>query len=87
MAPTRRARIRELVRHFKENGMKLMLEHPANVRDVLRLVDVPWFDEIGFDRIQEIKTTFIRRNYRHLQSDIVLTARPSADRGLQNESC
>ena len=67
-------RIRELVRHFKENGVKLMLEHPANVRDVLRLADVPWFDEIGFDRIQEIKTTFIRRNYRHLQSDIVFTA-------------
>jgi predicted transposase YdaD len=69
-----RARIRELVRHFKENGMKMMLQHPANVRDVLRLADVPWFDEIGFDRIREIKTTFIRRNYRHLQSDIVLTA-------------
>ena len=81
MAPTRRARIRELVRHFKENGMKLMLEHPANVRDVLRLADVPWFDEIGFDRIQEIKTTFIRRNYRHLQSDIVLTA-PLSGSGL-----
>jgi hypothetical protein len=67
-------RVRELVRQFKENGMKMLLEHPANVRDVLRLADVPWFDEIGFDRIQEIKTTFIRRNYRHLQSDIALTA-------------
>jgi hypothetical protein len=81
MAPTRRARIRELVRHFKENGMKLMLEHPANVRDVLRLADVPWFEEIEFERIQEIKTTFIRRNYRHLQSDIVLTA-PLSGSGL-----
>ena len=60
------ARIRELVRHFKENGMKMMLEHPANVRDVLRLADVPWFKEIGFDQLEHIKTTFIRRNYRHL---------------------
>ena len=54
--------------------MKMMLEHPANVRDVLRLADVPWFEEIRFDRLEHIKTTFIRRNYRHLQSDIVLTA-------------
>jgi hypothetical protein len=74
MAKTRRARIRELVRHFKENGMKMMLEHPANVRDVLRLADVPWFEEIGFEQLEHVKTTFIRRNYRHLQSDIVLTA-------------
>jgi hypothetical protein len=74
MARTRKTRIRELVRNFKENGMKMLLEHPANVRDVLRLADIPWFDQIGFDQLEHIKTTFIRRNYRHLQSDIVLTA-------------
>ncbi len=54
--------------------MKMLLEHPANVRDVLHLADVPWFEQIGFDELEHIKTTFIRRNYRHLQSDIVLTA-------------
>ncbi len=74
MAKTRKTWIRELVRNFKENGMKMLLEHPANVRDVLRLADVRWFDQIGFDQLEQIKTTFIRRNYRHLQSDIVLTA-------------
>jgi hypothetical protein len=37
---SRPRRIGELVRQFKENGMKLMLEDPANVRDVLGLLDV-----------------------------------------------
>ena len=69
-----RLRIRELVRQFKENGTKLLLEHPANVRDLLSLVHTPWLDEIDFRHTQQIKTTFIRRDYRHLESDIVLTA-------------
>jgi hypothetical protein len=67
-------RTRELVRQFKENGTKMLLEHPANVRDLLRLVQAPWLDEIDFGHMQQIKTTFIRRDYRHLESDIVLTA-------------
>lgn len=74
MATFRRGRIRELVRQFKENGMKMMLEHPANVRELLSLLDLPWLEEIDFGRLQQIKTTFIRRDYRRLESDIVLTA-------------
>jgi hypothetical protein len=74
MTKLSRRRIRELVRQFKENGMKLMLEHPANVRDLLRLLHVRWLEEIDFDHLVQIKTTFIRRDYRHLESDIVLIA-------------
>ena len=54
--------------------MKMMLEHPANVRDLLRLLHAPWLDEMDFSHLEQIKTTFIRRDYRHLESDIVLTA-------------
>ena len=39
--------------------MKLMLEDPANVRDVLGLLDVAWLDEIDFSRLEQVKTTFI----------------------------
>jgi hypothetical protein len=74
MAPTRPRRIRELVRQFKENGMKLMLEDPANVRDVLGLLDVAWLDGIDFSHLDQVKTTFIRRDYRHLASDLIFTA-------------
>ena len=55
-------RIRELVRQFRENGMKMLLEHPANVRDLLSLLHAPWLDEIDFARMEQIKTTFIRRD-------------------------
>jgi len=74
MSKPRRHRIGELVRHFKENEIKLMLEHPANVREALGLVHVPWFDEIDFGRLEQVRTTFVRRNYRHLASDIVFSA-------------
>jgi hypothetical protein len=85
MPKLRSSRIRELVRQFKENGMKLMLEHPANVRDLLSLLHAPWFDDIDFSRLQPIKTTFIRRDYRHLESDLVLTA-PLAGRTRSRKS-
>ena len=54
--------------------MKMLLEHPANVRDLLSLLHAPWLNEIDFGQLEQIKTTFIRRDYRHLESDIVLTA-------------
>jgi hypothetical protein len=64
----------KLVRHFKENGMKMLLEHPANVREMLGLLHISWLDEIDFSRLEVVKTTFIRRDYRHLASDLVYTA-------------
>ena len=74
MTNRRQLRTRELIRQFKENGAKMLLEHPANVRDMLSLMHTPWLDEIDFRHMEQIKTTFIRRDYRHLESDIVLTA-------------
>jgi hypothetical protein len=35
-----RRRIKEIVWNFPENGMKLLLEDPKNVRDLLRTGDV-----------------------------------------------
>jgi hypothetical protein len=58
MTTLRPRRIRELVRQFKENGMKMMLEDPANVRDVLGLLDVAWRDDIDFSHLDQVKTTF-----------------------------
>jgi hypothetical protein len=79
-AKSRPRRIRELVRQFKENGMKMMLEDPANVRDVLGLLDVAWRDDIDFSHLDQVKTTFIRRDYRQLASELVFTA-PLIGRG------
>ena len=34
MAPSR---VEEIIRHFRENGLKLLLEHPANARELFAL--------------------------------------------------
>jgi hypothetical protein len=37
---SRRKRQRLMVRHFHENGMKFLLEHPGNVRELLQLLGI-----------------------------------------------
>jgi hypothetical protein len=74
-----RKRLEQLVRQFKENGVKLLLEHPENVRELIGILSGSWRDRIDFDRMGLVKTTFIRRDFRHVESDVVLTA-PLLDR-------
>lgn len=69
-----RSRIRQIVRRFPENGMKLLLENPANVRDLLNIASTDLAGLIDFDRMKRIQTTFVARDYRHVESDVVLVA-------------
>lgn len=41
---------------------------------MLGLLDVAWWDDIDFSRLDQVKTTFIRSDYRHLASDLIFTA-------------
>ena len=68
------ARMREIVRHFPENGMKLMLENPLNARDLLLLSRARVVELIDCDHLSRVKTTFVKRDYRHVESDVVLLA-------------
>jgi hypothetical protein len=67
-------RIREIVRQFRENGLKLLLHHPANARDLLALTGTRLLDRIDFARMTVDPTTYIASDYRHLASDLVLRA-------------
>ena len=67
-------RLRELVRHFKENGIKLLLEHPGNVREMLMVTGSPLVRLVDFSGLKVLKTHFVRRDYSHVESDIVLSA-------------
>ncbi len=69
-----RQRLRRLVRHFPENGLKVLLENPGNVRDLLQLLGVPAVPRIDFARMQVEPAQFVQRDYRHLESDVVLRA-------------
>lgn len=74
-------RFGQLVRQFKENGIKFLLEHPHSVRELLNLISRSWSQRIDFDRMELVKTTFIRRDFRHVESDIVLVAPLLDERG------
>ena len=70
----KKSRIRELVRNFPQNGMKLLLETPANVRDLMRMASPQFARLIDFNRMKAEPTHFVARDFRHLEADIVLRA-------------
>ncbi|HUG89938.1 MAG TPA: Rpn family recombination-promoting nuclease/putative transposase, partial [Planctomycetaceae bacterium] len=78
-----KARLRRIARQFPENGLKLLLETPANVRELLQLTGTKLIDLIDFDRLTRSRTTFVARDFRHVEADVVLRApvRPPRRRG------
>ena len=67
-------RILEIVRHFRENGLKILLQNPGNARDLLSLSRTKLLDHIDFSRMSVDPTTYVASDYRHLASDLVLRA-------------
>lgn len=67
-------RIDRMVRHFKENGLRVLLEAPGNVRDLLELLQVHLRQRIDFDQMRVSPTRFVQRDFRHREADIVLVA-------------
>lgn len=79
-------RIEQFARQFPENGMKLLLQNPCNARDLLALAGRDLVGLIDTEHMQLVQTTFVKRDYRHVESDIVLVApyRRADRRGQQN---
>ena len=67
-----RVRPEEVVRHFRENGLRLLLQDPGNARDLMALTATRLLDRLGFARMTVDPTTYIAADYRHLASDLVL---------------
>jgi hypothetical protein len=67
-------RIRRLVRNFPENGLKVMLEDPRNVSDLLTLLNAKIHSRIDFEQMRVSPNRFIHRDYRHVEADVVLQA-------------
>jgi hypothetical protein len=68
------SKIRQMVRQFRENAVKLLLENPKNVRDLLAVAAADLVKQIDFKRVKLVPTTFVERDYRHVESDLVLVA-------------
>jgi hypothetical protein len=75
------ALLRHLVRNFPENGPKLLLENPANVRDLLVLLKEPAVLDIDFAGLTVERSHFVQADYQHVALDVLLKApfRASAD--------
>jgi hypothetical protein len=65
--------------------MKLLLEDPANVRDLLNLQDPSLAARIDFSAMRLVPTSFIGRDFRNVESDILLTA-PLLRQGTAREA-
>lgn len=65
-------RIEDFARLFPQNGMKLLLHRGLNVRDLLRIGRSGLVKDIDFAQLQPDATSYVQRDYRHVESDIVL---------------
>ena len=79
-----KSRLRQIVRQFPENGMKLLLENPANVRDLLNIATADTAKLIDFNGMNRVQTTFVARDYRHVESDVVLSAPRKSGKGARS---
>src|SRR5438105_897331 len=66
--------LQELVRNFPENGPKLLLEHPATVRELLTLLHEQKVHAIDFAAMSVERTHFVQPDYQHVAVDLLLKA-------------
>ena len=67
-------RVRQMARQFPENGMKMLLENPANAADLLQLCPSSKLPLLNHARLKRHPTSFVQRDYRHIEADLVFTA-------------
>src|SRR5947209_7587404 len=65
-------RLRQIFRQFPQNGMKLLLSEPANVRELLTLADAPLLPRIDFGGMKVEPTDFVTRDFRHVEFEGLL---------------
>src|SRR5689334_21273907 len=49
-----------------------MLRHPDNLRDLLRIAGSPLVPRLDFKHLEFDPTNYVQRDYRHVESDLVL---------------
>jgi predicted transposase/invertase (TIGR01784 family) len=61
-----------LVRNFRENGIKLLLENGANVRDVFNILGESAAQDMDFTRMTVERTHFVQPDFEHVLADLLL---------------
>jgi hypothetical protein len=65
-------RVREIIRQFQENGLKLLLTSPPNLSDLLTLARTAVLPRLDFASLTVDPTTYVTAEFRHVSSDLVL---------------
>src|SRR5271169_2242465 len=66
--------LKKLVRNFPENGPKLLLENPFNVRDLLVLLREKRAEGIDFSAMTVERTHFVKPHFEHVALDLLFKA-------------
>ncbi len=79
-------RLEKLARNFPDSGIQLLFEDPLNVRDALNIAAPDFVDRIDFSQLERIRATFVLKNFRKRESDLVFTAPFDARRGRRKNA-
>ena len=66
-------RLKQFTRQMPESSIQLLLESNENVRDIFAIVDPDRVELLDFERLERIKTTFIPKDLRKLEADMLYT--------------
>lgn len=61
--------------------MKFLLENPRNVEELLTLTGSALIDSLDWSRATLDRTTYVQRDYRHVEADVVLRVPMRRTRG------
>jgi hypothetical protein len=62
----------DVVRNYQENGVKFLLQHGLNMRDLLHLDHCPEEPLLDFTRQTVERTSFVKADYHHVLSDLLV---------------
>jgi hypothetical protein len=69
----------EIIREFGDRSTLWLLEDPANLADLLRLLAPGVVDQLDFERAQRVNRSFVQPDLRKKESDLIYRVPVSAD--------
>lgn len=60
------------IKDIHDLGYKYLFSHPGFVKQLLlSFINLDWVKNIDFDKLEKIETSFVRKNYKKKESDII----------------
>src|SRR5213082_2707993 len=69
--PERNTPSPDVIREFNDRGTLWLLEDPANLRDLLRIVEPEVAERLDFSRAERVNRSFIPADLQKRESDLI----------------